>query len=113
MANQLIVGQKFVADVTPGVVVDLIVTTNAAKYTFVCGGTAEVLVGVYKTVSPVGTPDSSCRICGVGKIGTRMLVAGDHLVRITPRTAGSFEFTVKPYNVFRDWVMLQFKKSSC
>ncbi len=111
MATQIKVGEKFVANLVAGSVTDLVVTLTDGKYTFKCDGVADVVVGVYESTNPVGTPNHSCRIAGVGKYGCRLMNSGDHLVRITAKTSGSFVFMVGHYSIL-DEIGLKFTHRS-
>lgn len=108
MAN-LAVGQQFVANLNAGDKTSFLVDLSSKKYTFKCGGSANVVVGVWdKDVEVNGL----VRISGVAKWGTRIVpTAGAHLITVKAVTSGTFTFVASEYSYF-DEIGLKFTHKS-
>ena len=97
--------------VASGQTIQLALTIPAnAKYTVVCGGSANITVGVW-----LGTPTpghGELRICGVGRRGCRILAAGAYTVTVAGNTAGDFTLLVRKWS-FWDYFTINSYKSTC
>ncbi len=87
-----------------------IMIPRAGKFVVECGGTANILWGIWQTdFTPT---NGKLRICGVARRGVRMLVPVNHVIRVTGNTAGDFTFKIRGWS-FTDYFTINFYRSTC